>query len=187
MVSYPSPMANLLQRFIKDPIRIGSVADSSHWLAKTMVEHSDLSGPVLELGAGTGPITKEILRHLADPAQLTLVELDPHLASTLRHKFPAATVLEEDAESVLTNSPTLYASIFSGIPFAVMEPAKRARMYALIQERLLPGGKFVMFQYSRLSEKELRTRYGKEHVHVHFVPLNLPPAFVYECHKQKRG
>jgi phospholipid N-methyltransferase len=180
-------MTSLLERFLKDPVKIGSVVDSSKFLAEKMAAHGRFDGPLLELGAGTGPITKELLRHLPDPAQLTLVELDPHLASTLRRKFPAATVLEEDAESVLTNSPTLYASIFSGIPFAVMDPAKRARMYALIQERLLPGGRFVMFQYSRLSEKELQARYGKEHVHVHFVPLNLPPAFVYECHKQKRG
>ena len=185
MVSYPSPMANLLQRFIKDPIRIGSVADSSRWLAEKMVECSDLSGHILELGAGTGPITKEILRRLPDQRALTLVEMDPHLATTLRDKFPLAHLLQQDAEEALSTSTQSYSAILSGIPFAVMNPAKRARLYQLIKHHLAPGGTFVMFQYSTSSEKSLRALYGKERVETHFVPLNIPPAFVFACHNKK--
>jgi phospholipid N-methyltransferase len=46
---------------------------------------------------------------------------------------------------------------------------------------LRPGGWLIAFQYSQQMRKHLERRFELEHVH--FVPLNVPPAFVYVCRK----
>ena len=51
---------------------------------------------VLELGAGGGTVAAAL-----PPCELTLVELEPHLAESLRAQFPNAAVLQEDALGVL--------------------------------------------------------------------------------------
>ncbi len=51
---------------------------------------------VLELGAGGGTVARAL-----PPCELTLAELEPRLAQSLREQFPNAAVLQEDALAVL--------------------------------------------------------------------------------------
>lgn len=176
-------MSNLFGRFLKKPLQIGSVADSSPWLADAMIKQADLAGPILELGAGTGPITTRILKSLPATSTLELVEIDPELARHLRKRFPKLLVKEQDAEQALADTTRSYRTIFSGIPFAVVQKKKRHHMFQLIKERLKSGGRFIMFQYSVSTEKELREVFGKANVTTIFEPRNIPPAFVYVCKK----
>jgi len=175
------PMPNLLTQFLKRPRQIGSVAASSRWLSETMAQQSDTTGRVLELGAGTGPITELLLQKSRN---LEAVELDSALATHLRGRFPGLIVHERDVEDVLREAKGPYRSIISGIPFAVMSKDKRDRVFRLIRERLEPGGRFVMFQYSKTTERELRELFGDANVTAIFVPWNIPPAFVFTCVKQ---
>lgn len=175
-------MTKLLARFIQNPLQIGAVAPSSPWLASAMVRQADLSGNVLELGAGTGPITKRLLVKM-DPAAFETVELDPALVQHLQKRFPQARVHAEDAEAFLQRTNKRYRSILSGIAFVWMEKDKRHRLFELIRDRLEPGGRFVMFQYSKITEAELRSVFGDSAVTSVFVPLNIPPAFVFTCRK----
>ncbi|MGL5866166.1 MAG: rRNA adenine N-6-methyltransferase family protein [Dermatophilaceae bacterium] len=56
---------------------------------------------VVELGAGAGTVA----RHVPSFAELTLVELDARLAGRLRERFPQATVLTDDALTVVHDLP----------------------------------------------------------------------------------
>ncbi len=71
---------------------------------------------VLELGSGGGTVAAAIRRY-APPCNLTLVELEPHLARALRATFPDATVLQEDALDVLARTET--DIILSNLPHAL--------------------------------------------------------------------
>lgn len=67
---------------------------------------------VLELGAGGGTVAAAL-----PPCKLTLVELKPRLARSLKNQFPNATVLQEDALRALER---LYADIIlSNLPHAL--------------------------------------------------------------------
>ena len=55
------------------------------------------SGPVIELGPGTGPVTEALVEHGVDPARLILVEFNPDFCRLLRTRYPAATVVQGDA------------------------------------------------------------------------------------------
>ncbi|TGV31197.1 phospholipid methyltransferase, partial [Mesorhizobium sp. M00.F.Ca.ET.186.01.1.1] len=73
--------------------------------------------------------------------------------------------------------------IVSGLPFANFPQELRDQIMAEVYAALKPGGVFVAFQYSLQMKKQLSTVF--ENVTVKLVPLNLPPAFVYVCRKER--
>ncbi len=85
--------------WIKKPLAVGAVTPSSKPLARTMAQYvdPDSTGPVIELGPGTGPITEALIEHGVDPSRLVLVEFNPTFCQLLRERFPEATVVQADA------------------------------------------------------------------------------------------
>src|SRR5215204_4028345 len=78
---------------------MGAVTPSSKLLARTMASYLDpgRSGPVIELGPGTGPVTEAIIRRGFAPDRLILVEFNRDFCRLLRRRFPRAKVIEGDA------------------------------------------------------------------------------------------
>ncbi|HWR00190.1 MAG TPA: methyltransferase domain-containing protein [Candidatus Methylomirabilis sp.] len=166
------------KRFLASPVAVGAVLPTSHTTARVMAKPIDPNGRVLEMGAGTGSITQGILERLTDPTHLTSVEIDTELANEFRKNFPNVNLVVADAEDVLRESRPFNA-IVSGVPFTVMDAAKRERMFDLIKRKLSPNGVFVAIQYSLTSKAELERNFRT--VQVTFSPLNIPPAAVYVC------
>ena len=82
-----------------NPRSMGALFPSSDQLANKMAAYIDISaqGYVLELGAGTGVITKGILKAGVPADKLICLELAPHFASGLRKQFPNITIIEGNA------------------------------------------------------------------------------------------
>ena len=59
-----------------------------------------LSGPVIEIGPGTGPVTAALLRRGVAPERLVLLEFSPEFCALLRKRHPAARVIEGDAYQI---------------------------------------------------------------------------------------
>ncbi len=81
---------------------MGAVIPSGRLLAEAMacatLEALDgWPGHVVELGAGTGEVTKALLAAGVPPERLALVERDPELAAFLRRHFEALQIIEGDA------------------------------------------------------------------------------------------
>jgi phospholipid N-methyltransferase len=169
-----------LQRFFLHPKTIGAIAPTSKWTAHLMAEPISPSASILEIGAGTGALTREILKRIDHSEQLTLVEIDPELAEILHQNFPFLKVNVEDVERSLQRKIS-YDAVVSGIPFASMDKQKRLRIFKLIQRQLNPNGLFIAFQYSLYTKRELESIFSK--VDIRFSLLNLPPAFIYVCRK----
>jgi phospholipid N-methyltransferase len=170
-----------IKRFIKHPLKTGAILPSSPLLAKALLKKHDFSGRILELGAGTGAVTKYILKKIQKNHPYDIIEIDPVLADHLKKKYKIANIYIDDAEMFFKQKKQRYACVISGIPFAAIKPAKRQRMFKQIKKHLKPGGMFSMFQYSLTTKKELQYIFKKENVEIEFVPLNVPPAFVYRC------
>jgi len=59
-------------------------------------------GSVVELGGGTGPITRALIDSVPSPRSLVVIERDPTFHRLLTHRFPALRILHGDAEDLLS-------------------------------------------------------------------------------------
>ena len=95
----PSDEETFLRRFLGNPKRTGAVAPSGPILAREMARVVDpqAGGLVVELGPGTGPVTRALLARGVRRDQLLLVEYDPYfcklLASDSRRRRSCAATL----------------------------------------------------------------------------------------------
>jgi phospholipid N-methyltransferase len=186
-------MLAFLRAFVRDPVTIGAVAPSGADLAALTVSSASI-GPghvVVELGAGTGPMTAELLRAHAD-APLLVLEPTPALAADLRARFPAARVLERPAQDL----PALVSDwghpavdrVVSSLPWAIWPERLQDEVFDAVQRVMHADGRLVTFSYvhTRLLPPARRFR---ALLHRRFRTVtttrvawcNLPPAFVYVC------
>src|SRR6202051_3974989 len=91
-----------IRSWIERPLSIGAVTPSGKNLARTMARYVDpnSSGPVVELGPGTGPVTEALVEAGVDPARLVLVEFNPAFCRLLQKRYPDATLVQGDAYSL---------------------------------------------------------------------------------------
>ena len=82
---------------------------------------------IVELGAGTGPITKELVKRVKPHTKLIVVELDPDFCQRLRVRFPGTDIVEGDAAQIdkllADRGITEVDHIVSGLPLPSF-PAK---------------------------------------------------------------
>ena len=118
-----------IRSWIERPLTIGAVTPSGKILARAMARYVDpnSTGPVVELGPGTGPITEALVEAGVDPSRLVLVEFDPTFCRILRARYPDATLVQGDAYGLRRLLETLLiqpaAAVVSGLPL-ITKPIK---------------------------------------------------------------
>ena len=152
---------------------------------------------VLEIGAGVGPVTDELVVRMLPGDRLDVVELNPEFCAVLRERFAGAQVQPEIHQvSILEFNPGIrYHHIVSGLPLANFPAAMVEKIYASIFSLLEPNGTFVMFEHvlgrellntfttgpaRRRIERILSIEEAMEPLVVErrTIPLNMPPARV---------
>lgn len=177
--------ARFIRTWLDRPGLTGAVSPSGRFLARTMARAvaTDGTGPVIELGPGTGPITQALLARGIDPARLMLVEYDGAFCRLLRQRFPGVRVVQGDAYSlretladVLTEPA---ASVVSSLPLLNKPDAERLRLLDEAFELMGPQGSFVQFTYGMVSPVPRAA--ADDYVADVSAPvwLNLPPARVW--------
>jgi phosphatidylethanolamine/phosphatidyl-N-methylethanolamine N-methyltransferase len=173
-----------IRSWIERPLSIGAVTPSGKLLARTMARYVDpnSSGPVVELGPGTGPVTEALVEAGVDPARLVLVEFNPSFCHILRTRYPEATLVQGDAYSMRRLLETLLiqpaAAVVSGLPLITKPIKMRLRLIRDAFDLMLPGAPFVQFTYSVASP--LPKRLGGFSVEAsERIWMNLPPARVW--------
>jgi phospholipid N-methyltransferase len=142
-------MSALLFHVLKTANLTGAVAPSSRYLASAMVRATGDVHHVVELGAGTGPVTKELRSRLPD-ASLVAVEIQPALAQQLRNRFSGLDVRQGLAHQILDGlaypDP---AAVVSSLPFRSLPQDLRELTIASIERflRRVPGSRLVQFTY----------------------------------------
>src|SRR3954468_20477651 len=78
-----------LGKFLKHGTAIASLAPSSPWLSRTTVRNIpwDRARVVVELGAGTGPITRVLAERAHHDCRVAVRERDADFARILRERF----------------------------------------------------------------------------------------------------
>ena len=172
-----------LSRWVKAPHRIGAVAPSSRQLARAMARQIDLTedGPIIELGGGTGSITRALLATGVSRDRLIVVERDPTLAALLRMRFPGVKIMRGDAAELVQLLRPLgisrAAAVVSSLPLLSMPKRLRRRIVEESFAFLGGVGTFVQFTYGVVSP--LGPELGLLGEVAARVWWNFPPAAVW--------
>jgi phosphatidylethanolamine/phosphatidyl-N-methylethanolamine N-methyltransferase len=173
-----------IRSWIERPLSIGAVTPSGKVLARAMARYVDpnSTGPVVELGPGTGPVTEALVEAGVAPSRLVLVEFNPSFCRILRSRYPDATLVQGDAYSMRRLLETLLlqpaAAVVSGLPLITKPIKMRLRLLRDAFDLMLPGAPFVQFTYSVASP--LPRRFGGFSVEAsERIWMNLPPARVW--------
>lgn len=171
--------------FVAHPRQVGAVLPTSRTAVRDMLDLADVPAAdlVVELGAGTGVQTGEILARLRPDARLVAVEIDPKLSALLAKRYAGDDRLEvvtDSAENIDAYLRGRRADVLvSALPFTSLDGELRQRILDVLPQILGPAGVMVVIQYSPLMLGEFRRRFRS--VRWRITPWNVPPAFLYAC------
>lgn len=183
------PLKHLLY-FFKDLKQTGSIAPSSKFLAKDLVTQLSkrVAGndcpplKILEVGPGTGPLTKQIVKHLRPEDQLDVVEIHKKFYQIVKTRYRQPNIRAYHADILQFQPDYTYDFIFSSLPYENM-PAEISREIWKKKLHLCSHGacisyfKYVKFRdFKSNFEEQVVKKYGQNKK---LVFLNIPPAKVY--------
>lgn len=167
--------------WIDAPTAIGAIMPTSSVTARSMASViNPASGrPVLELGPGTGVITRAILERGVVPADLVSIEYSRDFHARLQLDYPGVRFIRGDAfdlDMTLGDlRQTRFDCVISGIPLLNFPMARRVALIEDLLDRLPHGRPVVQFCYGPVSPVSARGA-SFEVVHHDFVIRNVPPA-----------
>lgn len=135
-----------------NPRSVASVFPSSRALARRIAAQvdPDASGTVLELGPGTGAVTRALLERGVNPNRLVLVERDEDFVRLLRTRFPGVCVRLGNAldfDELLLDRPEPASAIVSGLPLLNFHAPVRTRLIERCLSKLAPKAPFIQLSF----------------------------------------
>jgi phosphatidylethanolamine/phosphatidyl-N-methylethanolamine N-methyltransferase len=186
----PAGTALFLKRWLRRPFATGAVMPSGRLLAEAMARTARTvidgrPGHVVELGAGTGEVTKALLAAGIAPGRLVLVERDPEFATFLRRHFAGPRIVEGDAARLprllADHDIAPLAAVVSSLPLLSLPAEVVNGIVAGAFEALPRGAAFVQFTYGPKPPvpRALRERLHLHGAHGKRIWRNVPPAVVW--------
>lgn len=173
-------------KFVAKGRAISSAVPSSRAMVSGILNHVDFSRPgtIVELGAGTGPVTEEIVEQLRPHHRFVSVENDPDFCEVLRRRFPETTLLQTDATRIAEPLAKMGIQkvdyVISGLPTPNLPAAAQVRLWRWLQESLTPGGLFIQITVVPMIYRGFYERLFRS-VDYRMVWLNVPPGGIYCC------
>jgi len=186
--------ARFLKTLVAAPRLTGAVAPSGRALARAMAAAvgSRSQGLIVELGPGTGPVTRSLIESGVAEERLALIEYDAEFCRLLKARFPRAAIIQGDAYDLpralarFKGEPV--AAIVSSLPLLNQPPPRRTKLISDAFALMGPAATFVQFTYglaSPIPREVCAGRYSA--VRSRPILLNLPPAFVWTYRLAGRG
>jgi phosphatidylethanolamine/phosphatidyl-N-methylethanolamine N-methyltransferase len=137
---------------------------------------------VLEIGAGTGAVTRALLGRNVHPDRLLIVERDPSLVAFLRREFPGVRVRCGEAlhlsRILSSESIATVNTVVSSLPLRNLSRVDRIRNVRAMMNALAHEGQLIQYTYA--AGCPIPTLgLGIEAERLGRVWLNLPPASVW--------
>ncbi len=179
-----------LQAFLKNPAKVGAITPSSPELAQKMVKgiEPDAGNIILELGVGTGAITKYLQDILPNEKSYLGIELDRSLVKSLRKNYPELKIVCGNATETFSihqkSGLGKVGFVICCLPFVSLPNEVGETILLEIDKFMQQGCTFCTFQYahgyyfpSAIKLREfMRNRYGKAQ-RSRLVVKNFPPAY----------
>ncbi|MDE2506282.1 MAG: methyltransferase domain-containing protein [Planctomycetota bacterium] len=178
-----------LGKFVRHGTAIASLAPSSPWLSRATVRNVDWARArvVVELGAGTGPITKVIAEKAHPDCRLIILERDHDFAELLCERFNGRANLEviegdvRDLADMLHDRGIAKADyVISGLPVPSFPKELQSNLFRVVGEVLDPAGSFNQITEMPLVYWLFYKKFFED-VRFTFEPRNFPPAGAYFC------
>ena len=193
-IAEPAGTALFLKRWLRRPLAMGAVVPSGRLLGEAMArttlrEIEGRNGHVIELGAGTGQVTKALLAAGIRPERLALVERDPELAIFLRRHFRGPRIIEGDAARLTrllaANHVDRVAAVVSSLPLLSLPAEVVNGIVHGVFDALPRGAALVQFTYGPTPPvpKGLRENLKLVGARGRRIWLNVPPAVVWTFRK----
>lgn len=180
-------LKNFLKQVFLAPRSIGALVPSSRFLAAQVVESAqacaDAETTLIELGPGTGAISRPLIRSRRGQQRVILIEKNPHFLEGLRtlggdfelvHACVTDIVAQVGALGVQKN-----IVIVSSIPWLSLPAEVRIRGQDALLELLKRWERVSLIQYTYAPQSPMEWT-GVEAQLVGRVWLNVPPAWVWK-------
>ncbi len=171
------------RRWMANPLQMGSVMPSSSALCRRLVAQTRAEPDqiVVELGAGTGVVSRALIESGLAAERLYVVEIVPAMAAHLRQALPGAQVIEGDARRLPQLIPQemhgRIGTVIVGIPLVLLPVAEQRRFIDAI-DAVAPGVGFILYSYCITSPLPWK-KHGLMLRREAWTPLNVPPASVW--------
>ena len=176
------------REFLKSPRVVASVIPSSTFLESRVVRAADpaTARAVVELGAGTGVITRPLLRAMDAKAHLLVIERTAVFVEQLQQiKDRRLDVVHGCASSIGEEMHRRHLppadAVISGIPFSTLPEGLPQKIICALYDALRPGGRFVAYQFSRRVVDYARPVMGAPEIEHEL--RNIPPMRVFVWQK----
>lgn len=178
-----------LGKFLEQGTAIASLAPSSRWLSRTTVRNVDWDRVevLVELGAGTGPITRVLAEKARPGTRVVVLERDHDFARLLQERFakmPNFDVIEGDVRNLASMLEDRGISqvdhVISGLPVPSFPKDLRRELFDVVAAVLAPSGSFNQITELPWVYWRFYRRFFEE-VRFAFEPRNIPPAGAYFC------
>lgn len=178
-----------IQEFLNHPLQIGSIVPSSRFLERRIITAAGVASAnvVVELGPGTGGVTRAILRAMPPHAKLLSIEINSRfhaLVSSIEddrlitHRGSACE-LKEIISNYDLDAPN---AVVSGIPFSTMSRSEGSQILEAVSSLLAPNGRFVAYQVSNRVASLCQPFLGSGQTTTEF--LNIPPMRIFQWEKK---
>ena len=179
------------KRLVSKPKTVGAIAPTSARMAEIMAGEisADLDLPVIELGPGTGVITKAILKRGVAPQNLYAIEFSEEFIPGLRKRFPGVNFIHGDAVDIhkLVDEYNIGICdcVISALPLLNFPVTKRIRLVNAALDIVGPGRPIVQFSYGPRPPVPPRDRHFTVK-HLDTVIRNIPPAKIWTYQRSSK-
>jgi phosphatidylethanolamine/phosphatidyl-N-methylethanolamine N-methyltransferase len=181
----PSGRWLFFRRALAHPLQLGTPIPSSPALGRLIASHlkDRKSGLIVEIGGGTGVITRQLLAAGVPSDRLLVLEIDPEMADYLRATLPEANVMTGDARDLATLLPPSWRgrvdTIVSGIPMAVLSAAYQREIIGALFAVLAADGRYLQYTFTLGGSPVRARRLGLTGRRLGTTFGNFPPASVW--------
>jgi phosphatidylethanolamine/phosphatidyl-N-methylethanolamine N-methyltransferase len=181
----PSGRWLFFRRALVHPLQLGTPIPSSPALGRLIVSHlkDRKHGLTVEIGGGTGVITRELLAAGVPADRLLVVEIDPQMAGYLRGALPEARVVTGDARQLPELLPPAWrgrvSTVVSGVPMTVLSATNQRELVDAVFAALAPDGRYLQYTFSIGGSPVRAKRLGLVGKRLGTAFGNFPPASVW--------
>lgn len=173
-------------QFLRSPAFTGSICPSSHFLAQELVtmaiEDKGKRGLIVDLGAGSGVVSHELLKRGIAADNILAVDISQHCQEIFSRHCPGIRLHIGDARNLIKIIARYYPgerirAVISSLPLRSLPTKNVYEIMRALWRLLRKGGILVQFTYALWQHCALE-QYGFLPLGRQYVPLNLPPALI---------
>lgn len=178
---------SFFRQFLHSPRRIGSVWPSGKFLSGALadmaLDNQGSYGLVVDLGAGSGVVSRQLLRHGVPPERILAVDISDHFHEIFRRHCPGVELHVGDARylaKIIARHlpPQPLQAVISSLPLRNMPRAEIAEIMLEIRNILRKkGGVLIQYTYTLWSCSFLES-FGFVATARKYSLFNIPPALI---------